>query len=341
MLAERADAGEDGELSVPPTIRALLAARVDRLPWPQRQVIQAASIEGWVFRRSAVVALLGPAGRDGLAAHLMDLIRKEFIRPDRTTSTSDDAFRFSHVLVRDAAYEALSKADRAALHERYADWSESVAAAPDDVAEVVAYHVERAYEYRRELGSPDPQTDALALRAGRAFGQAGRRMNERGDAAAASALLARAIPLLEPHPATRLDLLPDLGLAMTENGDLAGAERLLTEGAAEARRLGDEPNELRIEMELWRVVNLLVGVEADGPRATARRAIERVRATRRPSRTVGGMVPAGGAFDRLDRANRRIRARTRLRVGGCRRSADDRHLERIRRRHALRSDPVP
>ena len=129
---------------MPPTIRALLAARVDRLPDPERAVAQAASIEGWVFRRSAVAALLEAPARDRLAGHLMSLVRKEFIQPDRTTAGSEDAFRFNHALVRDAAYEALSKSARAELHERYADWLEATAAHPDDVSEAVAHHLESA-----------------------------------------------------------------------------------------------------------------------------------------------------------------------------------------------------
>ena len=280
MLADRADAGDAGDagdatdLPVPPTIRALLAARVDRLPDAERAVAQAASIEGWVFRRSAVAALLEAPARDRLAGHLMSLVRKEFIQPDRTAATSEDAFRFNHALVRDAAYEALSKSARAELHERYADWLEATAANPDDASEAVAHHLESALGYQRELGAPTAATDELATRAGRALGQAGRRMNLIGDAAAATDLLTRATGLLASSPKVRLDLLPDLGLAMRENGDLAGAAHRLSEGAAEARTLGDERTELRIEIERWRVDALLDGSDAEGALATAQRAIE-------------------------------------------------------------------
>ena len=46
------------------------------------------------------------------------------MRPDRAVLPGEDAFRFRHLLIRDAAYEALSKADRAQLHERFARWLE-------------------------------------------------------------------------------------------------------------------------------------------------------------------------------------------------------------------------
>ena len=68
--------------------------------------------------------------------------------------------------------------------------------------------------------------------------------------------------------------MPDLGLAMRESGDLAGAARLLEKGVAESRTLGDERTELRIEIERWRVDGLLDGTDVDGALATARRAID-------------------------------------------------------------------
>ena len=175
MLADRADVGGSTDLPVPPTIRALLAARVDRLSDTERDVVQAASIEGWVFRRSAVAALLEPPARDRLAGDLMSLVRKEFIQPDRTTTRSEDAFRFSHALVRDAAYEALSKSARAGLHERYADWLEATAAHPDDVAEAVGSpHRERprlsTRARRARRGDRRPGASAPAVRSGRRAG---------------------------------------------------------------------------------------------------------------------------------------------------------------------------
>ena len=280
MLADQADAGDADELPVPPTIRALLAARVDRLPDSERAVAQAASIEGWVFRRSAVAALLEAPARDGLAGHLMSLVRKEFIRPDRTTTGSEDAFRFNHALVRDAAYEALPKSARAELHERYADWLEATAAHPDDVAEAAAHHLEMACAYERELGAPAAETDELAVRAGRALGQAGRRMNVRGDVAAATDLLTRAIGLLESSPAARLDLMPDLGLAMRENGDLTGAARLLEGGVSEARVARRRAHRAPHRDGALARPRLLDGTDFDGALATATSGDRPVRAAR-------------------------------------------------------------
>ena len=168
----------------------------------------------------------------------------------------------------------MSKSERARLHEAYADWLEARIVSPDDVAEVVGYHLEAAGAYRRQLAPTDAAADDLALRAGRVLGIAGRRASARGDAKAAIGLLDRATRLLLVAPAARLDLLPDLGQALVEGGDLAAAERLLGDAVAEARASGDERNELRAEIERWRAMTLSVGVEPPGPLETARRAID-------------------------------------------------------------------
>ena len=119
MVALVQEAG-DGDVTVPPTIQALLAARLDQLDASERDVLQCGSVEGRVFHRGAVQALApGGAAGDG---RLTSLVRKELVRPDKTEFAGDDAFRFRHLLIRDAAYDALSKATRAELHERFAAW---------------------------------------------------------------------------------------------------------------------------------------------------------------------------------------------------------------------------
>jgi hypothetical protein len=54
----------------------------------------------------------------------MALVHKDLVRPDRAVLPGQEAFRFRHLLIRDAAYQALAKADRAELHERFARWLE-------------------------------------------------------------------------------------------------------------------------------------------------------------------------------------------------------------------------
>ena len=108
MLAMVHERGPD-EVSVPPTIQALLAARLDQLPRPERATLERGAVEGQVFHRGAVEAL-APEDAD-VGAHLLGLVRKELVRPSQAMLAGDDAFRFRHLLIRDAAYEASAEGD--------------------------------------------------------------------------------------------------------------------------------------------------------------------------------------------------------------------------------------
>jgi predicted ATPase len=121
MLALAQEAG-DGEVTVPPTIQALLAARLDQLDEPERSVLERGAVEGEVFHRGAIEAL-APEPAD-VSTRLRGLVRKELVRPDRPQLPGEDAFRFRHLLIRDAAYEALPKTVRAELHIRFSVWLE-------------------------------------------------------------------------------------------------------------------------------------------------------------------------------------------------------------------------
>jgi class 3 adenylate cyclase/tetratricopeptide (TPR) repeat protein len=184
--------GTGTEVLVPPNLQALLAARLDQLQGSERAVLERGSVEGEIFHRGAVQTL----SEDGtVVPRLAGLVRKELIRPDRTQLPGDDAFRFRHLLVRDAAYEGLSKAVRAELHERFADWLEERGADLIEVDEILGFHLEQAARYRAELGQTDR---ALAERAGERLAAAGRRALTRGDRPAATPLLQRSLVLTRP-----------------------------------------------------------------------------------------------------------------------------------------------
>jgi class 3 adenylate cyclase len=138
-------------IAVPPTIQALLAARLDRLGARERAVIEAASIEGTEFVPESVAALLNDVG-ESIAIQLRTLVRKDLIRP---AGNGNGRFRFDHQLIRDAAYDGMSKELRADLHERLADWLQAHAAVAD---ELLGYHLERAVLLRRELGETEATT---------------------------------------------------------------------------------------------------------------------------------------------------------------------------------------
>lgn len=247
LLAMQAESG-DGELAIPPTIQALLAARIDRLEPEERAVIERASIEGRMFHRGSVADLLPEPARAGVGGHLMTLVRKELIRPDRATLPGDDGFRFGHVLIRDAAYDSIPKRLRAELHERFADWLESRLGgdAPD---EIVGYHVEQACRYLLELGSEDEHSQTLALRAGQLLADAGRRAHARGDAAATRSLLERASNLIPEGDPELPSLLALLGGAIFEAGNAPGAIDVLRRAQTAAAAAGRRAIELRARMD--------------------------------------------------------------------------------------------
>jgi len=197
-----------GEVTVPLTIQALLAARLDQLDPAERAVLERGAIEGRVFHRSAVSALDGVEPQ--LPARLVSLVRKELVRPEPTQLPDDEAYRFRHLLIRDAAYDALPKAVRADLHERLAAWLEERSVHTGEVDELVGHHLEQAARYKQELGHPDA---ALAARAGERVAAAGRRALWRGDNFAAFGLLGRAVDLLRT---SRLDVALELDLAAVQ-----------------------------------------------------------------------------------------------------------------------------
>jgi class 3 adenylate cyclase/tetratricopeptide (TPR) repeat protein len=250
LVAHQAEGGNGG-LEIPPTMQALLAARIDRLEPPERAVIERASVEGRLFHRGSVQALLAETERERVGGHLLTLVRKEFIRPDRSQLPGDDGFRFGHILIRDAAYGSLPKRERAELHERFADWIEE-RMGEDAPEEILGYHLEQAYRYRAELGAPD---EALATRAGRLLAEAGRRAHARNDAAATRSLLDRATDLLPDGDSEFPALLELLGQAVFEGGDLPRALDLLrrAQSAAAARQRSIE---LRARMGELRILIL-------------------------------------------------------------------------------------
>ena len=116
-------AEEEGDVVVPPTLQALLAARLDQLEPAERSVLERGAVEGEIFHRGAVQALAPEETQ--VTPRLAALVRKGLIRPVEPQLAGEDGFRFRHLLIRDAAYDALPKARRAELHERFADWFRS------------------------------------------------------------------------------------------------------------------------------------------------------------------------------------------------------------------------
>ena len=236
--------GDLATVTVPPTIHALLAARLDRLAAEERSVIERGSVEGKIFHMGGVAELSAESARAQVRPNLIALVRKELIRPERSTMPGDDAFRFRHLLLRDAAYESMPKETRADLHERFAAWLETRPG--DHLAEyeaIVAYHLEQAWRYRAELGGSGDAEARLADRAVERYLGAGRAASDRGDTASAVNLLGHARDLARGGPA-RVAVLLELGTALSRAGEWDASEASLASAQETAIATGDRRAEL-------------------------------------------------------------------------------------------------
>ena len=214
----------DVRWTMPPSVSALLAARIDRLNDGERAIVGCAAVIGTVFYAEAIAALTGSALPE-VRQVLGQLVRKELLRAAATDLPGLSAYRFLHVLVRDAAYDGLAKASRAAWHEQLADWLAALHsdAVPD---EIVAHHLASAWEYRVQLGPATGQVRDLADRAARKLAAAAQRL-ELSDVAAAASLLQRAADMLEPGDPYRVECLLGLATQRQELGEIDRARQAL------------------------------------------------------------------------------------------------------------------
>jgi DNA-binding SARP family transcriptional activator len=220
----RLDGRTRADLAIPPTIGILLAARLDRLPDVERRTLERAAVVGRTFWAGALAELLPDEDRVDLARRLARLARRDLIRPDRSDFPDDEAYRFRHLLIRDAAYAALPKRERAELHERFAGWLERRPKTDRGAYDLIlGYHLEQAYRYHLELGDDGQHARPLADRALEIIAPAGQAAWDRGDPHAAASLLRRAADLCLPGR-RRIELLLDLRTALWEVGERQAAE---------------------------------------------------------------------------------------------------------------------
>ena len=138
---------------LPTSLNALLGARLDRLEGAERAALERGAIEGELFHHGAVVEL---SGNKAITEEIDGLTRKDLIRAAAATFAGElVAYRFKHILVRDAAYHATTKKLRATLHERFAEWLEAAAGERvGEYHEILGYHLEQAHRYRTDSATP-------------------------------------------------------------------------------------------------------------------------------------------------------------------------------------------
>jgi DNA-binding SARP family transcriptional activator/class 3 adenylate cyclase/tetratricopeptide (TPR) repeat protein len=257
LFAEQmlASVGEEGPFSIPASVQALLAARLDRLGPAERDLLRSASVLGTEFSLAALMPLLPAEARAFAVRHLETLERKELILRSRSSPLAEETFGFRHDLIRLAAYRSMTKATRAELHEWVAHWLEDGAdQGRSEFEELIGYHLEQAHRFRRELGLHDAQTRTLGVRAGEQLASAGLRAFARFDAAAAENLLSRARALLPHDHPLGSKLVRNLAEAHAVMGRHADADGLLSELLEEVRVSEDIGLEHFIRLERARIL---------------------------------------------------------------------------------------
>ena len=228
------------DLVVPPSIAALISARIDRLAAGERDAIERASVVGKQFSLGALAELTAAEERPALPTHLATLVRRELIRPDVDGSPSDGGFRFRHLLVRDAAYGGMPKAERADLHERFVAWLRRTSGDRPESEETIAYHLEQAATYRSQLNPGTDRPAALARRASDLLWGVGIRARDRGDARSAVRLLSRSADLTGSGRQERTGRLVELSAAQFAVGELESAAGSAGSALADAEGRGDD-----------------------------------------------------------------------------------------------------
>jgi class 3 adenylate cyclase/tetratricopeptide (TPR) repeat protein len=147
--------GDLSSLAVPSTLQALIAARLDALDSTDRSLLQQASVLGQSFTMPALAAISGE--RDGLDERLMGLVRRELLVLDADPRSPERGqYSFVQALVRDVAYNTLSKRDRKVVHLAAGEYYESLG--DEEIVDATAMHFLDAYR------SAPEDSDAEAAR---------------------------------------------------------------------------------------------------------------------------------------------------------------------------------
>lgn len=225
LFAAAAESGPQDEL--PPTVQAVLGARIDALEPRERGVLDHASLLGREFAASELTTLCG----DGVVvrAALLRLGARRLVEPGPHAS-----FRFSSGLIQEVTYASMSKRARAHGHEKAAE----LASVRADGPAAVGGHLERAHGYLAELGVPGA-AEALRGRAAEALGRAGVQASARADLVWADDLLARSAALFRPGEAGAAGTTRRLGEVRAALGHTEAGRALL----AEVRAAATDPGE--------------------------------------------------------------------------------------------------
>jgi tetratricopeptide (TPR) repeat protein len=251
------------EQNVPSRLSALLTARLDTLADADRLVAERASIEGEVFHLGGLQMLTGEPVADALER----LTQSGLVLPAQPTVPGEAAYRFKHILVREAAYAGISKRIRADLHERFADWIEQRAGVGPELDQIAGFHLEQAYRLRVEVAPVNEYALFLARRAFEHLATAGKRARAAADMSACRNLLMRATQLPDQGEPDRFEASLVLATAWAFTGESALALALLDAVVEQARTAGDERALARALVSRTEVRGVFAGDSSDAEEA--------------------------------------------------------------------------
>ena len=197
-------------LSMPDSVRGVLAARIDLLPAREKAALQAASVIGRVFWEAPVRELIGGDADFAL------LEERDFIRR-RTGSRfpEDREHAIKHALTREAAYAGIPRARRARMHATLAEWIERSVENVDDLAALLAHHYAdavRPEDVELAWAGDDAEHERTRAKALEWLQRAARSAMQRYELVDALDLLSQALPLAQTR-ADRVDVLRATGKA--------------------------------------------------------------------------------------------------------------------------------
>ena len=260
-----------GESALPDSLFKLLEERIDLLEADEREVLARAAVEGVVFHRGALAALAEDAAPAKVGAAAMALMRKGFITTADPEVAGEDAFRFHHALLRNAAYEALPKERRARMHLRLAEWMERNA---PESHEVIGHHLYEAWRFMGDLGADASGREEIGRRGAERLTHAGDLAVARSALLAAAELRRQAACILPERSLPRVRVLIELGDVLLASGRLKEAEQTLADAGELAEAIKDVGGAAHAS-----VLGLQVALQADSqppldriPDVTARAA---------------------------------------------------------------------
>jgi len=230
------------EIRVPPTVQAILASRIDRLPAGQKELLQTLAVLGREFSAGHIKHVVGKSD-DELERMLSALQLAEFIYEQ--PAMGDVEYTFKHALTLEVAYNSLLAQRRRLLHERAAQAIEALYADRlEDRLPELAHHYERSGNVRKAVEY---------------LGRAGQRAAQQSAQSEAAGYLKRALELLKSLPDSTDRGRQELGLQMALSWSLffmnpahPEGERILIRARELCEQLGEDAKQMETLLQLAR-----------------------------------------------------------------------------------------